>query len=211
MTAFTETSPHGVIQKEMRNIYPIDGNVYPSIGLFIETDDVSNNVRDRFDPEPWALGLNPLLTPGQAVPADTEFTFDLDPIRMTPGEKMYEYVREGLSVGRVHFLLTSLQPASTDTGGGVGSGAYASFYMREETLFGIPGELEVFGSLTCDGDANGDFVVDVNDISYVLFRLGGAAGAGDCGCLAGDANGDKVVDVNDISYVLFRLGTCNTN
>ena len=24
----------------------------------------------------------------------------------------------------------------------------------------------------CDGDANGDNIVDVNDISYVLFRLG---------------------------------------
>ena len=48
-------------------------------------------------------------------------------------------------------------------------------------------------------DANGDNVVDVNDVSYVLFRLGGPAPDG-------DANGDGVVDVNDISYVLFRLG-----
>lgn len=50
-----------------------------------------------------------------------------------------------------------------------------------------------------DGDANGDGVVDVNDISYVLFRLGE-------GGPNGDANGDGTVDVNDISYVLFRLG-----
>ena len=51
----------------------------------------------------------------------------------------------------------------------------------------------------CDGDANGDGVVDVNDISYVLFRLGSTS-------LDGDTNGDGIVDVNDISYVLFRLG-----
>ncbi len=57
----------------------------------------------------------------------------------------------------------------------------------------------------CDGDANGDLVVDVNDISFVLFRLG--QNNGPCG--DGDANGDGVNDVNDISYVLFRLGTCN--
>ncbi len=54
----------------------------------------------------------------------------------------------------------------------------------------------------CEGDANGDGVVDVNDISFVLFRLGNPGPDG-------DANGDGVVDVNDISFVLFRLGnTC---
>ena len=57
----------------------------------------------------------------------------------------------------------------------------------------------------CDGDANSDQVIDVNDISYVLFRLGQANGA----CGEGDVNGDAANDVNDISYVLFRLGTCN--
>ncbi len=55
---------------------------------------------------------------------------------------------------------------------------------------------------TCEGDANGDGTVDVNDISYVLFRLGGA-----CPPCDGDANGDGAVDVNDISFVLFRLGS----
>ncbi len=55
----------------------------------------------------------------------------------------------------------------------------------------------------CDGDANGDNIIDVNDISFVLFRLGDPCGAPGCD---GDANGDGTVDVNDISYVLFRLG-----
>jgi hypothetical protein len=55
----------------------------------------------------------------------------------------------------------------------------------------------------CDGDANGDNVIDVNDISYVLFRLGNPCAAPGC---EGDVNGDGVIDVNDISYVLFRLG-----
>ena len=57
----------------------------------------------------------------------------------------------------------------------------------------------------CDGDVNADNVVDVNDLSYVLFRLGNS---GAPGTVDGDANDDGVVDVNDISYVLFRLGTC---
>jgi hypothetical protein len=210
ITAFEETSPHGAIQKELRNIYPIDGNVYPSVGMQSMTDDVSNNIRDRFDPNPWALGLNNALTPGLPVPADTEFTFTLDAGRLAPGEKMYEYVRQGLRDGRLHFLLTSLQPASTGGGGGPGTGAFSSFFTKEDVIFGILAEIDVFGSLTCDGDANGDFTVDVNDISYVLFRLGGLANEA-CGCLEGDANGDGIVDVNDISYVLFRLGTCDTD
>ena len=55
----------------------------------------------------------------------------------------------------------------------------------------------------CDGDANGDSLVDVNDISYILFRLGDPCGSPGCD---GDVNLDSTVDVNDISYVLFRLG-----
>ncbi len=58
-------------------------------------------------------------------------------------------------------------------------------------------------STPCDGDANGDGFIDVNDISYVLFRLGNVAPPVP---VDGDVNGDLVVDVNDISYVLFRLG-----
>ena len=72
----------------------------------------------------------------------------------------------------------------------------------------VPGSqsftIQIGGEL-CDGDANGDDVIDVNDISYVLFRLGNA---GVPGTVDGDANLDGVVDVNDISYVLFRLGPC---
>jgi glucose/arabinose dehydrogenase len=68
----------------------------------------------------------------------------------------------------------------------------------------IPDSCQVPAS--CAGDANGDLVVDVNDISYVLFRLGNA---GFPGTVDGDVNCTGVVDVNDISYVLFRLGVCD--
>ena len=61
------------------------------------------------------------------------------------------------------------------------------------------------GPSSCDGDANGDGIVDVNDISFVLFRLGDTGAL----CIDGDANANGVVDVNDISYVLFRLGICD--
>lgn len=54
----------------------------------------------------------------------------------------------------------------------------------------------------CDGDANGDGTVDVDDLSYVIFRLGDTDEPG------ADVNQDAVVDVNDITFVLFRLGPC---
>ena len=60
---------------------------------------------------------------------------------------------------------------------------------------------------SCPNDVDGDYQINVNDLSYVLFRLGdtGLAGAGPTS-LQGDANRDGVVDVNDISSVLFGLG-----
>ena len=56
-------------------------------------------------------------------------------------------------------------------------------------------------SVECPGDADKSGAVNVNDISYVLFRLG------QTGCDAeGDIDHSQAVNVNDISYVLFRLG-----
>jgi hypothetical protein len=78
-------------------------------------------------------------------------------------------------------------------------------YYETLTLDGsvdTPGNLIPFEQ-PCDGDADGGGMVDVNDLSYVLFRLGNTGTPGE---VDGDANGDGVVDVNDISYVVFRLG-----
>jgi len=50
-----------------------------------------------------------------------------------------------------------------------------------------------------EGDADGNRVVDVNDITFVVSRLGGAGPEG-------DADGNGVVDVNDITFVVSRLG-----
>ncbi len=56
-------------------------------------------------------------------------------------------------------------------------------------------------SWSCLGDVDGDGVVSVTDLSYVLARLHSAD-------MTADANGDGIVDANDISFVLFRLGEC---
>jgi len=55
---------------------------------------------------------------------------------------------------------------------------------------------------TCEGDADGNGVVDVNDITFVIPLLGMAGPSG-------DVDGSGTVDVNDITYIVPRLGMCN--
>lgn len=56
----------------------------------------------------------------------------------------------------------------------------------------------------CGEDADGSGAVDVNDIVFIVLRLGAT---GPIGEVAGDADMNGVVDQNDISYTLLRMGT----
>ncbi|MCH7700602.1 MAG: hypothetical protein IID37_02830 [Planctomycetes bacterium] len=60
----------------------------------------------------------------------------------------------------------------------------------------------------CDGDANGDSLVDPLDTGFVLARFGCDVGTGDPDCDIADMNGDGLVDPLDVGYVLARFGTC---
>jgi hypothetical protein len=58
----------------------------------------------------------------------------------------------------------------------------------------------------CDGDTNSDGVVDLTDLSNVLFNFGASVPPGTGADVAGN---DGVVDLNDLSTVLFNFG-CGT-
>ncbi|MCH7702986.1 MAG: hypothetical protein IID37_14990 [Planctomycetes bacterium] len=60
----------------------------------------------------------------------------------------------------------------------------------------------------CDGDANGDGLVDPLDVGFVLSRFGCSVGTGDPNCDIADQNGDGLVDPLDAGYVLARFGDC---
>ncbi len=60
----------------------------------------------------------------------------------------------------------------------------------------------------CEGDANGDGLVDPLDSGFVLARFGCSVGTGDDGCDAADQNGDGAVDPLDSGFVLARFGDC---
>ncbi len=61
---------------------------------------------------------------------------------------------------------------------------------------------------TCEGDANGDGLVDPLDSGFVLARFGCPVDDGDPGCEVADQNGDGVVDPLDVGFVLARFGQC---
>ncbi len=60
----------------------------------------------------------------------------------------------------------------------------------------------------CEGDANGDGIVDPLDSGFVLARFGCPVGTGDPSCDTADMNGDGLVDPLDSGFVLARFGDC---
>lgn len=86
-------------------------------------------------------------------------------------------------------------PCSNDLESGVG-GADNPFMVNL-----IPGP-------PCDGDANGDEIVNPLDTGFVLARYGCEVDAGDPACDAADQNGDGQVDPLDVGYVTARFGEC---
>lgn len=124
--------------------------------------------------------------------SEIETTMEVASIEMSLGVSYHD-----LGVDVQMFTLVDLDPdapSPIDT-------ERSSFQVEQGIIWRghiVSGSIVPESSL-CDGDANADGVIDVNDISFVLFRLGEDPPVG-------DANGDGVVDVNDISHVLFRLG-----
>ena len=60
----------------------------------------------------------------------------------------------------------------------------------------------------CEGDANGDGLVDPLDSGYVLARVGWEEGPGNMGCHRADQNHDGVVDLSDVGFILAGFGDC---
>jgi hypothetical protein len=134
--------------------------------------DVSRQVRQRITAGPMAVGVNANLAPGQLVPQGTELTLDIDVTDPTT----HAYLSRSLNSGRLMLMVTSLQPASGGPGGG--SGAYASFYTKENPVspvLGYSASLEVHAVVYPGADFNmdGDVGTDA-DIEAFFASLAGA-------------------------------------
>jgi hypothetical protein len=107
--------------------------------------DVSNNVgqanpewtQPPFEVRPWAVGTTTNVPPGELVPEDAVFTFDLD----LKDPQIVGYLQSALHEGRLRLILASLSPANQVTPGGTGgggAGAYPQWATRENLLFDPP-------------------------------------------------------------------------
>lgn len=159
--------------------------------------DVSLNVVDRFDPQPWAVGTMPTLTPGDAVPVGTEVVFDLD--LSHPGADLY--LREALDLGVMQLCVTSLTLVEEQ------GAEFPSFYTKENSLVALglasAARLELEVELLCPADVDGDGAAGFGDILAVLAAWGPCEGD----CLA-DVDGDGMVGFSDVLTILSTWGAC---
>lgn len=152
--------------------------------------DVSNNVKEGFDPAVYGVGQMPGVTPGSLAPQDAEVVFDLD----LSDPSFVAHLQEGLSAGRLNFVVSSLHFASGGPDGGSGDPQYPAFYTKDDPIaliLGYEPRLEIVYELGNPVDFNGDGIVDNGDIgAFVALFL-----AGD---LRADVNADGVLDNGDI-------------
>jgi hypothetical protein len=182
-TEFTQASPFGGTPV----VPPAEGarNAFPA--LFDEqgaATDVSRQVRERFEAPPMAVGQAAGVTPGQMVPANTEFTFDLDVC--DPATRAY--LQRSLDLGRVNLVITSLHAAS-----GPGSTEFPFFYTRANGVaqqLGLQAKLELVVVQGQRSDFDNSGQLNVNDfIAYMNGYAAASPGA--------DVDDNCALNVND--------------
>jgi hypothetical protein len=180
--------------KDQRNVFATDflGGV---------SRDISNNIRDGFDPKPFAVGQIAGVTAGNYVTDARDVTFALN----VGDADVQRYLRAGVDAGRVLLTISSLQPAASV--GGPGSGEYARWFMKENPL-GNLGGVTRWARLALDvrvvtlvGDLNNDGAVNTADLTRFLGQFG-STGA----FLSADLNCDGAVNTADLTRFLGQFG-----
>ncbi len=177
------------------DVPPAQGSRHAFAAIFDDdgfATDVSNNIKDQFDAVPLAIGTTDAVTPGDVVPADTEFSFSFVPC--DPGSRAE--LERMLDRGEVRFMVTSLSPATGGPDGGQGD--YPIWYARENPLaqiFGTAAKLEIRARIGSAGDYNGDGSKNFLDVSDFLSDFGNTDPAA-------DINGDCSHNFLDVSGFL---------
>jgi hypothetical protein len=131
-----------------------------------------DNITAPFDPVPWSIGKVDGLAPGDAIPEQTTFEFDLD--LDLPG--VASYVQAGLADGALGFFLASNHFSGDPHG--AGAIPYPQWYHKEfnPAFGGVAPTLAVeYEVLELPGDYNVDGVVDAADYSVWRDRMGSGA------------------------------------
>jgi hypothetical protein len=184
---WSETSPYGPgdpLQPSIRNAFALGTN---AAGQWI---DVSNSVRQRFTPQPFAVGVIADLKPASLVPINTPIRFALDVTRPS----VQEYLRTAVNAGRLRFTASSLTKVVQQ------GGNFPVFYCRENPLVAATGfgaarlEMTVVTQTCAAADLNCDGAVNAQDLATLLSQWGTAGSA--------DLNGDGAVGAPDIAVLL---------
>jgi hypothetical protein len=126
---FEESSPFGAPAAGTRNVFPI-GFFSPG-----QRSDVSNNITDRRESNPWAIGTATIAA-GDPLADNTAMSFDIDLTNVD----IRGYLQSGLDEGVLGFAITSMHAASQGGGGPPAP----QFVTRENTGAGAaPAILEI--------------------------------------------------------------------
>jgi len=161
--------------------------------------DVSNNVDDRFDPAPFAIGQIAGLTPGATVSFDTDYTLTID----AASPDVQAYFGRQLNLGRLRFMLSSLHPAVTQ------GGVFADFYMKENIFgAGLSARLDLTVEVLpppIPGDVDGDGIVGPSDLLAMLAQWGTVCPSAPGSCPA-DFDHDGIIGPGDLLILLANWG-----
>ena len=150
---------------------------------FDEAMDLSRQVRERIESTPFAIGLTDGVAPGELVPVETVFTFDVD--ACAPGATAF--FDASFDAGRLNLTVTSLHFAE------LGSTEFPGFFTKENALSPILGyspRLELTVIAVDDADLTGDGSLDIFD--FLAFQ-----NAFDAGNPLADFDGNCVLDIFD--------------
>ena len=188
---WTEYSPYtsgNVLDPGVRNAFALGTN---EAGQPV---DVSNSVRQRWTPQPWAVGAIDGLKPGAFIPIGTKMRFTLDVARPA----VQSYLRDAVNAGKLRLTACSLTKVVQQ------GGNFPTFYCRENPVVTATGAgaatlLMQVSTQTCvPADLNCDGTVNAQDLATLLSQWGTAGSA--------DLNGDGVVGAPDIAALLSSWG-----
>ncbi len=156
--------------------------------------DVSNNLKDEFDPTPIAVATTTAASPGEFVPADSDFTLEVN----TCDDAHQAYMIESIAAGELRFTIASLHTANGGSGGGSGDIQYPFWYTRENAiaqLLGYTPRLELRVRVGGLSDYNADGSNNLQDIFSYLNDFN--AGLDDA-----DLNHDCQLNLQDVFVLL---------
>jgi hypothetical protein len=148
LLTFQESSPFGGAPivppaEGARNAFPA---YYDAQGQAV---DLSRQIRQQIDVGPMGVALTKAVAPGELVPADADFSFDVN--LSSPGA--HAYFQACLNLGRLDFIVTSLYPVQQGV-------LTAPAYYTKEAPFGAPPRLELHvcvgpaADWNCSGSVN---------------------------------------------------------